>query len=226
MRMKTENLTKIYKSRVNKKENFYAAKDVNITLMEGETIGLFGDSGSGKSTLGQMLSGLLKPTSGRIFFGEDELKYPFKGPHRREIQILFQHPEISFNPALPLLSSLKEPYSLYNIPYSLSALIENVEKFGLHEEHLYRKPAELSGGELQRAALSRLLVMEPKVIILDEPTSMLDVITQAQMIQMLREYQKKAGTSYVFITHNRTLCEEVCNRIYDVENGIVTLEDS
>ena len=115
MRMKTENLTKIYKSRVNKKENFYAAKDVNITLMEGETIGLFGDSGSGKSTLGQMLSGLLKPTSGRIFFGEDELKYPFKGPHRREIQILFQHPEISFNPALPLLSSLKEPYSLYNI---------------------------------------------------------------------------------------------------------------
>ena len=78
MRMKTENLTKIYKSRVNKKENFYAAKDVNITLMEGETIGLFGDSGSGKSTLGQMLSGLLKPTSGRIFFEEDELKYPLK----------------------------------------------------------------------------------------------------------------------------------------------------
>ena len=104
--------------------------------------------------------------------------------------------------------------------------LENVEKFGLHEEHLYRKPAELSGGELQRAALSRLLVMEPKVIILDEPTSMLDVITQAQMIQMLREYQEKAGTSYVFITHNRTLCEEVCNRIYDVENGIVTLEES
>ena len=79
---------------------------------------------------------------------------------------------------------------------------------------------------MQRAALSRLLVMEPKVIILDEPTSMLDVITQAQMIQMLREYQKKAGTSYVFITHNRTLCEEVCNRIYDVQNGIVTLEES
>ena len=100
------------------------------------------------------------------------------------------------------------------------------QPFGLHEEHLYRKPTELSGGELQRAALSRLLVMEPKVIILDEPTSMLDVITQAQMIQMLREYQEKAGTSYVFITHNRTLCEEVCNRIYDVENGIVTLEES
>lgn len=225
MRMKTENLTKVYKSRVNSKENFYASKDVNITLMEGETIGLFGDSGSGKSTLGQMLSGLLKPTSGRIFFGEDELKYPFKGPHRRDIQILFQHPEISFNTALPLISSLKEPYELYHIPYSPSILIDNVERFGLHEEHLYRKPSELSGGELQRAALSRLLVMEPKVMILDEPTSMLDVITQAQMIQMLREYQKKENTSYVFITHNRTLCENFCDRIYDVENGIVTLEE-
>lgn len=224
--MKTENLTKIYKSRVNKKTSFYAARDVNITLQEGETIGLFGDSGSGKSTLGQMLSGLLKPTSGRIFFGEEELKYPFQGPHRREIQILFQHPEVSFNPVLPLLNSLKEPYSLYNIPYSLPALIENVERFGLHEEHLYRKPAELSGGELQRAALSRLLVMEPKVMILDEPTSMLDVITQAQMIQMLREYQKQTGASYVLITHNRTLCEKVCDRIYDVENGRVTLEES
>ncbi len=104
---KLRTLPKFIKSRVNKKKIFYAAKDVNITLMEGETIGLFGDSGSGKSTLGQMLSGLLKPTSGRIFFEEDELKYPFKGPHRREVQILFQHPEISFNPALPLAQQLE-----------------------------------------------------------------------------------------------------------------------
>ena len=82
-----------------------------------------------------------------------------------------------------------------------------------------RKPAELSGGELQRAALSRLLVLAPKVIVLDEPTSMLDVITQAQIIQMLREYQERSGASYVFITHNRTLCEKVCDRIYQVELG-------
>ena len=226
MRIRTENLCKAYKSRTDASKSFFAAKDVNIALAEGETVGLFGDSGSGKSTLGQMLSGLLKPTSGKIFFEEQELRYPFRGPHRRDIQILFQHPEISFNPMLPILSSLKEPYSLYHIPYSLPALIENVERFGLHEEHLYRKPAELSGGELQRAALSRLLVMEPKVIVLDEPTSMLDVITQAQMIRMLRDFQEKLGTSYVFITHNRTLCESVCDRIYDVESGIVTLEET
>lgn len=224
MRIRTENLSKTYKSRTDTSKSFFAAKEVNITLAEGETVGLFGDSGSGKSTLGQMLSGLLKPTSGKIFFEEKEIKYPFRGEARKNIQILFQHPEISFNPALPLIRSLVEPYKLYNIPYSKQILIENVEKFGLHEEHLYRKPAELSGGELQRAALSRLLVLQPKVIVLDEPTSMLDVITQAQMIHMLKDYQEETGASYVFITHNRTLCNSVCDRVYTVDNGIVTPE--
>lgn len=224
MRIRTENLCKAYKSRTDASKSFFAAKDVNITLAEGETVGLFGDSGSGKSTLGQMLSGLLKPTSGKIFFEEQEIRYPFRGEARRNIQILFQHPEISFNPALPLIKSLVEPYLLYNIPYSPQILIENVEKFGLHEEHLYRKPAELSGGELQRAALSRLLVMQPKVIVLDEPTSMLDVITQAQMVQMLQEYQKNTNASYIFITHNRSLCDMVCDRVYTVESGIVKPE--
>lgn len=225
MRIRTEGLTKSYKSRTEAGKSFYACKDVNITLEAGETIGLFGDSGSGKSTLGQMLSGLLKPTSGRIWFEDREIRYPFRGDCRRNIQILFQHPEISFDPMLPLISSLKEPYQLYHLPFSNRILVENVEHFGLHEEHLYRKPAELSGGELQRAALSRLLVMKPSVLILDEPTSMLDVITQAQMIRMLQEYQEETRASFVFITHNRCLCESVCSRIYTVENGIVTPEE-
>lgn len=225
MRIRTENLTKIYKSRTAGGKPFYACRDVNIRLMPGQTAGLFGDSGSGKSTLGQMLSGLLKPTSGRIFYEDREIGYPFRGEARRSIQILFQHPEISFNPMLPLIDSLKEPYRLYHIPCSRKILAENLERFGLHEEHLYRRPAELSGGELQRAALSRLLVMQPGVLILDEPTSMLDVITQAQMVQMLKEYQQETNAAYLFITHNRSLCDRVCSLVYTVENGIVTLEE-
>jgi len=224
MRLRTENLSKTYRSRTDRSKVFYASKDVNIELEAGQTIALFGSSGGGKSTLGQMVSGLLKPTSGKIFYEEEEIKYPFKGEARRNIQILFQHPEISFNPALPIIKSLTEPYKLYNIEYSLDILIENVERYGLHEEHLYRKPSELSGGELQRAALSRLLVMKPKIIVLDEPTSMLDVITQAQMIGMLKDYQREENASYIFITHNRSLCEKVCDKIYDVKEGIVTLE--
>ena len=132
---------------------------------------------------------------------------------------------MSFNPALPLIRSMVEPYRLYGLPYSKEILIADVERYGLHEEHLYRCPGELSGGELQRAALARLLVLQPKVLVLDEPTSMLDVITQAQMVAMLRDYQKETGASYLFITHNRSLCDRVCDKVYDVEQGNITLEE-
>ena len=224
MRMRTENLTKFYPGRTDRKNPFCAVENASLTLHEGESIGLFGDSGSGKSTLGQMLTGLLKPTSGSIFFEEEPIRYPFRGSVRRQIQILFQHPEVSFNPALPILTSLKEPSQLYDIAYSDKILLDGIQRFGLHEEHLYRKPSELSGGELQRAALFRLLTLQPKVIVLDEPTSMLDVITQAQMIQLLRAYQEHSGVSYVFITHNRTLCQQFCHRIYDMNAGTLTEE--
>ncbi len=224
MRMRLEKLSKTYKSRTGS-GSFFAVREADVTLEPGQTVGLFGDSGSGKSTLGMMAAGLLKPTSGNIFYEEVPLGWPFRGQARKNIQILFQHPEVSFNPALPLIRSMVEPYRLYGLPYSKEILIADVERYGLHEEHLYRCPGELSGGELQRAALARLLVLQPKVLVLDEPTSMLDVITQAQMVAMLRDYQKETGASYLFITHNRSLCDRVCDKVYDVEQGNITLEE-
>lgn len=224
MRMRLEKLSKTYKSRTGS-GSFYAVREADVTLEPGQTVGLFGDSGSGKSTLGMMAAGLLKPTSGNIYYEEAPLGWPFQGQARKNIQILFQHPEVSFNPALPLIRSMVEPYRLYGLPYSKEILIADVERYGLHEEHLYRCPGELSGGELQRAALARLLVLQPKVLVLDEPTSMLDVITQAQMVAMLRDYQKETGASYLFITHNRSLCDRVCDKVYDVEQGNITLEE-
>lgn len=224
MRMRLEKLSKTYKSRTGS-GSFYAVREADVTLEPGQTVGLFGDSGSGKSTLGMMAAGLLKPTSGNIYYEEAPLGWPFRGQARKNIQILFQHPEVSFNPALPLIRSMVEPYRLYGLPYSKEILIADVERYGLHEEHLYRCPGELSGGELQRAALARLLVLQPKVLVLDEPTSMLDVITQAQMVAMLRDYQKETGASYLFITHNRSLCDRVSDKVYDVEQGNITLEE-
>lgn len=224
MRMRLEKLSKTYKSRTGS-GSFYAVREADVTLEPGQTVGLFGDSGSGKSTLGMMAAGLLKPTSGNIYYEQAPLGWPFRGQARKNIQILFQHPEVSFNPALPLIRSMVEPYRLYGLPYSKEILIADVERYGLHEEHLYRCPGELSGGELQRAALARLLVLQPKVLVLDEPTSMLDVITQAQMVAMLRDYQKETGASYLFITHNRSLCDRVCDKVYDVEQGNITLEE-
>ena len=198
--MEAVSLTKHFRSA--DKTWFTAVDGASISLQKGKTLGLLGQSGSGKSTLGQMMVGLLKPDSGELFFHGKLLSYPIRGQARRRIQILFQHPEVSFNPQLTL-----------------------IEPFGLHAEHLARYPGELSGGELQRAALARVTVLEPEMILLDEPTSMLDVITQAQMIDFLRRYQQQHQTAYLFITHSTALAEQFCDEIVKMEDGrLGTLE--
>ena len=198
---------------------FTAVDHASLTLKRGRTFGLLGQSGSGKSTLGQMMVGLLRPDSGELFFHGERLSYPIRGQARRRIQILFQHPEVSFNPQLTLRQSLVEPFKLMGKPFDDGAILSVIEPFGLHAEHLARYPGELSGGELQRAALARVTVLEPEMILLDEPTSMLDVITQAQMIDFLRRYQQQHQTAYLFITHSTALAEQFCDEIVKMEDG-------
>ena len=190
-----------------------------ISLQARETVGLFGESGSGKSTLGLMVAGLLRPTSGQILLEGREIRMPYQGEIRRSVQALFQHPETSFNPALILLKSMIEPYQIYSLPYTYAGMLEDLKPYGIYEEHLYRTPSQLSGGELQRAALARILLIQPKVIVLDEPTSMLDVITQAQMMALLKDYQRRNGTAYLLISHDRILCERCCDKLYHVSEG-------
>lgn len=221
--MEAVSLTKHFRSA--DKTWFTAVDGASISLQKGKTLGLLGQSGSGKSTLGQMMVGLLKPDSGELFFHSKLLSYPIRGQARRRIQILFQHPEVSFNPQLTLRQSLVEPFKLMGKPFDDGAILSVIEPFGLHAEHLARYPGELSGGELQRAALARVTVLEPEMILLDEPTSMLDVITQAQMIDFLRRYQQQHQTSYLFITHSTALAEQFCDEIVKMEDGrLGTLE--
>ena len=215
--MEAVSLTKHFRSA--DKTWFTAVDGASISLQKGKTLGLLGQSGSGKSTLGQMMVGLLKPDSGELFFHGKLLSYPIRGQVRRRIQILFQHPEVSFNPQLTLRQSLVEPFKLMGKPFDDGAILSVIEPFGLHAEHLARYPGELSGGELQRAALARVTVLEPEMILLDEPTSMLDVITQAQMIDFLRRYQQQHQTAYLFITHSTTLAEQFCDEIVKMEDG-------
>ena len=146
MLLKTENLSKAYESRKKGEPVFWAAREVCLEIPEGKTIGLLGPSGSGKSTVGQMIVGLAKPTSGKIFFKGECLDKPLTGELRKKIQILFQHPEVSFNPMLPLIRSMVEPYKLMKKDSSEKAILADMERFGLHREHLYRTPLELSGG--------------------------------------------------------------------------------
>ena len=215
--MEAVSLTKHFRSA--DKTWFTAVDGASVSLQKGKTLGLLGQSGSGKSTLGQMMVGLLKPDSGELFFYGKLLSYPIRGQARRRIQILFQHPEVSFNPQLTLRQSLVEPFKLMGKPFDDGAILSVIEPFGLHAEHLARYPGELSGGELQRAALARVTVLEPDMILLDEPTSMLDVITQAQMIDFLRRYQQQHQTAYLFITHSTALAEQFCDEIVKMEDG-------
>ena len=215
--MEAVSLTKHFRSA--DKTWFTAVDGASISLQKGKTLGLLGQSGSGKSTLGQMMVGLLKPDSGELFFHGKLRSYPIRGQARRRIQILFQHPEVSFNPQLTLRQSLVEPFKLMGKPFDDGAILSVIEPFGLHAEHLARYPGELSGGELQRAALARVTVLEPEMILLDEPTSMLDVITQAQMIDFLRRYQQQHQTAYLFITHSTALAEQFCDEIVKMEDG-------
>ena len=189
---------------------------ISFSIGSGETLGLLGESGSGKSTVGQMVAGILRPTAGRLFFQGEELSFPFRGEARRGIQILFQHPEVSFNPRLRLWDSIKEPYRFRRIPCQEDALVEFLAHFGIYREHLGRYPRELSGGELQRLALARVMLMQPKLVVLDEPTSMLDVISQAQVVHLLEEIQKQEGVSYLFISHDPILCRRFCSRILEL----------
>ena len=197
----------------------FVVSGVDFQIGEGETLGVFGESGSGKSTIGQMAAGILRPTQGQLFFQGEELIYPFKGTARKGIQILFQHPEVSFNPRIPLWDSMKEPYRFRRQPCSREDLLEMLSRYGIYEEHLGRRPGELSGGELQRLALARAMLMNPRLLILDEPTSMLDVISQAQMIALLRQVQEREGVSYLFISHDRCLCGQFCHRLLHLEDG-------
>jgi ABC-type dipeptide/oligopeptide/nickel transport system ATPase subunit len=217
MLIETKSLSKRYPG---KHEN--VVNDVNLTFKPYKTVGIFGDSGCGKSTIGYMLAGILKPTAGEIYFDEKPIKYPFKGIPRRKIQILFQHPEISFNPKFRLVTSLKEPYTFYHMPFSISILCDFLQQFGIYKEHLGRYPSELSGGELQRLALARILLVRPDFIVLDEPTSMLDVISQAQIMNLLKSLQQKQGLSYLFVSHDLSLCKTFCDKIYLLKDGYLT----
>ena len=145
--MKAVSLTKRFRGA--DKTWFTAVDSASLTLQRGKTLGLLGQSGSGKSTLGQMMVGLLKPDSGELFFHGERLSYPIRGQARRKIQILFQHPEVSFNPQLTLRQSLVEPFKLMGNPFDDGTILSVIEPFGLHAEHLARYPGELSGGELQ-----------------------------------------------------------------------------
>ena len=197
-----------------------AADGISFDVEKGEFVIVVGPSGAGKTTVLNILGGMDTATSGKVLVDGAEIsKYRGKKliQYRREdIGFVFQF--YNLVPNLTALENVELALQISKDPLDAQAVLEEV---GLGERK-NNFPAQLSGGELQRAALARVLLLEPEFLILDEPTSMLDVITQAQIMQLLARYQKEHGTAYLLISHNRILCRQICDRIYQVENGRFT----
>jgi oligopeptide/dipeptide ABC transporter ATP-binding protein len=196
----------------------HAVDDVSFTLREGETLGVVGESGCGKTTLIRTLVRLLDSTSGQIRFQDADITKASRRtlqPIRREMQMVFQDPQASLNPRKRIRQILATPLKLRGVPGGEVEAESRrlLERVGLRPEHLGRYPHEFSGGQRQRIGIARALAVDPKLILLDEPVSALDVSIQAQVINLLDELQDEFGLSYVFVAHDLSVVRHVSDRI-------------
>jgi len=200
-------------------------KDVSLKLNRGETVALLGRSGCGKSTLARLLVGLESPTQGSICWrGESlaKLNRAKRKMFRREIQMVFQDAISAVNPRKTVREILQEPMRhLLSLSRAeqIARVSEMLEAVGLDKSVAGKRPPQLSGGQLQRICLARALVVEPKLLILDEAVSNLDLVLQAEVLRLLKKLQQHFGTACLFITHDVRLVERFCQRVIVMDEG-------
>lgn len=202
-----------------KKRYLQAVTDVSIQIRRGETFGLVGESGCGKSTFANATLGLQKPTAGQVLFdGQalDEMTKEQLLDARRRMQKIFQDPGSSLNPRFHVFELIAEPLVIrggYSQQQRRELVLEMLQNVGLREDDLYRYPSDFSGGQQQRIAIARALILHPEYLVCDEPVSALDVSVHAQILNLLMDMQKKMGITYLFISHNLAVVKKICDRI-------------
>ena len=197
-----------------------AVDDISFSVYEGETFGIVGESGCGKSTTGKTLVRLNKPTAGTVLFEGKDLSL---NANRREvmeltqkIQIIFQDPYSSLDPRFSIGRCIEEPLIVHHMGNAMeryNRVAELMYDVGLKAEQYTRYPHEFSGGQRQRIGVARALALRPSLVVCDEPVSALDVSIQAQILNLMKELQRKYNLTYIFISHNLSVVKHVCDRI-------------
>ena len=228
-----KNVTKQYRSGMFGTHLTKAVDDVSFCVGENERLGLLGESGCGKSTIAQLAMKLLKPSKGSIEYNGKNIKHMSRSEmknYRKNVQIIFQNPQQVVNPRMKFRETISEPVRIYNLASSPEEekriISEHMEMFGLPEELFDRYPQEISGGQAQRIAIMRILMLKPEIIIADEPTTMLDVSVQAQILELLKEVMDKNNITLIFVSHDLDVVRAMCKRIMVIKDGQVVEQGS
>lgn len=224
--LEVDKLTKIYTSGLIRPTKVVGAKDISFKINKGEILSLVGESGSGKTTVANMILRLIQPTSGLIYFNGKDINTIRLQDYYKLVQIIFQDPYSSFNYFYKVDRVLNKAIDFRYGKISNSDkknLIENVfEQIGINtEEVLGRYPYQISGGQLQRFLLARILLIRPNLLIADEPTSMIDASSRAGILNLLEMIRKKEGLSVIFITHDIGQAQYISDRVLVMQKGLV-----
>lgn len=216
--LEVRNLTKHFKT--GNRQVVHAVDGVNLTLKKGRTLGLVGESGCGKSSCARTIIRMYEPTSGQILLdGEDitGLSQKQLKPYRKKMQMIFQDPYASLNARMTVRDIIAEPLVAHGIvkkkEQSNEIVYPMLERVGLTKEHANRYAHEFSGGQRQRVGIARALILQPELVICDEPISALDVSIQAQVINLLKDFQEEKGVSYLFIAHDLSMVRYVSDDV-------------